>query len=125
MPKFGRKSAQFVDLLGYVSLKTPATDERLAEFVQKATQLLHDQNLTLDKHPNGSLYKFVSSSQSHRNENSVIILTKLMFKFLPANCRAWLNLMASSWRAIRVSCATIPKSRLRCVAFVNDEMECS
>ena len=60
MPKFGRKSAQFVDLLGYVSLKTSATDERLAEFVQKATQLLHDQNLTLDKHPNGSLYKFVS-----------------------------------------------------------------
>lgn len=57
MPKFGRKSAQYVDLLGYVSLKTPASDEKLAEFVQKATQLLRNQNSTLDKHPNGSLYK--------------------------------------------------------------------
>ena len=57
MPQFGRKSAQFVDLLGFVSLKTAEPESRLKEIVQKATHLLQKQNMTLDKHPNGSIYK--------------------------------------------------------------------
>ena len=57
MPQYGRKSAQFVDLLGYFSLKTPAADSMLAQYVEKAVSVLRSQNNVLANHPNGSLYK--------------------------------------------------------------------
>ena len=57
MPRYGRKSAQFVDLLGYFSLKTQPADATVAQYVEKAVSVLRGQNKVLAHHPNGSLYK--------------------------------------------------------------------
>ena len=57
MPAYGRKGAQFVDLLGYFSLKTPATEEKVQHYAARAVSVLRGQNKILAYHPNGSLYK--------------------------------------------------------------------
>ncbi|XP_071948294.1 E3 ubiquitin-protein ligase UBR4-like isoform X1 [Antedon mediterranea] len=53
---YGRKSAQFVDLLGYFSLKVPYNATKSKQYVQKATALLKAQNLVLANHPNSNIY---------------------------------------------------------------------
>ncbi|XP_033099816.1 E3 ubiquitin-protein ligase UBR4-like [Anneissia japonica] len=53
---YGRKSAQFVDLLGYFSLKVPYNSAKSKQYVQKATALLKAQNLVLANHPNSNIY---------------------------------------------------------------------
>ena len=40
LPAYGRKAAQFVDLLGYFSLKTAQTEKKLKEYSQKAVEIL-------------------------------------------------------------------------------------
>jgi len=41
LPAYGRKAAQFVDLLGYFSLKTTQTREKVGLEVQFIGELLH------------------------------------------------------------------------------------
>ncbi|XP_077505275.1 E3 ubiquitin-protein ligase-like protein poe isoform X4 [Amblyomma americanum] len=56
LPSYGRKAAQFVDLLGYFTLKAPQPQW---EFTEKALAVLHDQNQLLSNHPNSSLYNSI------------------------------------------------------------------
>lgn len=57
LPAYGRKAAQFVDLLGYFSLKTAQTEKKLKEYSQKAVEILRTQNHILTNHPNSNIYK--------------------------------------------------------------------
>ncbi|XP_077538894.1 E3 ubiquitin-protein ligase-like protein poe isoform X3 [Haemaphysalis longicornis] len=56
LPSYGRKAAQFVDLLGYFTLKSPQPDRTITE---KALAVLHQQNQLLSNHPNSSLYNSI------------------------------------------------------------------
>ncbi|XP_065311151.1 E3 ubiquitin-protein ligase UBR4 isoform X4 [Dermacentor albipictus] len=56
LPSYGRKAAQFVDLLGYFTLKAPQPER---EFTEKALAVLHQQNQLLCNHPNSSLYNSI------------------------------------------------------------------
>ncbi|XP_046403829.1 E3 ubiquitin-protein ligase UBR4 isoform X2 [Ischnura elegans] len=56
LPAYGRKAAQFVDLLGYFSLKTSQTAKKMGLWVEQAVGVLHAQNRALALHPNASLY---------------------------------------------------------------------
>uniref|UniRef100_A0A673KP75 E3 ubiquitin-protein ligase UBR4 n=1 Tax=Sinocyclocheilus rhinocerous TaxID=307959 RepID=A0A673KP75_9TELE len=60
LPAYGRKAAQFVDLLGYFSLKTPQTEKKLKEYSQKAGEILRAQNHILTNHPNSNIYNTLS-----------------------------------------------------------------
>jgi E3 ubiquitin-protein ligase UBR4 len=57
LPAFGRKAAQFVDLLGYFTIKCSLTDEKAAEFSEKAIALLKKQNEILRNHANSNVYR--------------------------------------------------------------------
>lgn len=54
LPQYGRKAAQFVDLLGYFTLKTPDIDTE--KYVGSAVELLRNQNSLLSSHGNAALY---------------------------------------------------------------------
>ncbi|KAI8429559.1 hypothetical protein MSG28_000181 [Choristoneura fumiferana] len=54
LPQYGRKAAQFVDLLGYFTLKTSDIDTE--KYVGSAVDLLKVQNQLLSTHGNASLY---------------------------------------------------------------------
>ncbi|CAH2989845.1 unnamed protein product [Chilo suppressalis] len=54
LSQYGRKAAQFVDLLGYFTLKTPNIDTE--KYVGSAVELLRNQNLLLASHGNAALY---------------------------------------------------------------------
>ncbi|XP_015606097.1 protein purity of essence isoform X2 [Cephus cinctus] len=56
LPVYGRKAAQFVDLLGYFSLKTPHTGKKMHSYMEQAVAVLHAQNQLLSRHPNANLY---------------------------------------------------------------------
>ena len=56
VPQFGRRTAQFVDILGYLTLSTNSINDRLPEFTEKAVEVLRQQNDLLSKHPNASIY---------------------------------------------------------------------
>ncbi|XP_046612558.1 E3 ubiquitin-protein ligase UBR4 isoform X2 [Neodiprion virginianus] len=56
LPVYGRKAAQFVDLLGYFSLKTPHTGKKMHTYMEQAVAVLHAQNQLLSRHPNANLY---------------------------------------------------------------------
>ncbi|KAL9924505.1 E3 ubiquitin-protein ligase-like protein poe [Glossina fuscipes fuscipes] len=56
VPAFGRRTAQFVDILGYLTLSTKSIMNRLPEFTEKAVEVLRQQNDLLSKHPNASIY---------------------------------------------------------------------
>ncbi|XP_075046927.1 E3 ubiquitin-protein ligase UBR4 isoform X4 [Mixophyes fleayi] len=60
LPAYGRKAAQFVDLLGYFSLKTPQTEKKFKEYSQKAVEILRAQNHILTNHPNSNIYNTLS-----------------------------------------------------------------
>ena len=57
LPAFGRKAAQFVDLLGYFTIKRSLTEEKAAEFSEKAIALLKKQNEILRNHANSNVYR--------------------------------------------------------------------
>ncbi|GFR97962.1 E3 ubiquitin-protein ligase UBR4, partial [Elysia marginata] len=60
VPIFGRKAAQFVDLLGYFFLKTPGLqDKKVTEYLQKAVTLLKEENQILTNHPNATIYNML------------------------------------------------------------------
>ncbi|CAG5041717.1 unnamed protein product [Parnassius apollo] len=54
LPQYGRKSAQFVDLLGYFTLKTPNIETE--KYLGSAVELLRRQNELLSSHGNAALY---------------------------------------------------------------------
>ncbi|VVD06116.1 unnamed protein product [Leptidea sinapis] len=54
LPQYGRKAAQFVDLLGYFTLKTSNIDTE--GYVRSAVELLRNQNKLLTSHGNAALY---------------------------------------------------------------------
>ncbi|XP_030384737.1 protein purity of essence [Scaptodrosophila lebanonensis] len=56
VPVYGRRTAQFVDLLGYLTLSTRSITDRLPEFVSRAVDVLRQQNDLLCKHPNAPIY---------------------------------------------------------------------
>lgn len=56
VPAFGKRTAQFVDILGYLTLSTKSINERLPEFTERAVEILRQQNDLLSKHPNASIY---------------------------------------------------------------------
>lgn len=56
VPAYGRKAAQFVDLLGYFCLKTPHAGKKMHTYMEQAVAVLHAQNQLLARHPNANLY---------------------------------------------------------------------
>ncbi len=56
LPLHGRKAAQFVDLLGYFSMKTLRDEDQIAVHVQQAVDVLKAQNIILANHPNSNIY---------------------------------------------------------------------
>ncbi|XP_071821604.1 E3 ubiquitin-protein ligase UBR4-like isoform X2 [Apostichopus japonicus] len=56
LSSYGRKAAQYVDLLGYFSLKAPQKTEKSLQYVEKAASLLKTQNQVLTNHPNSTIY---------------------------------------------------------------------
>ncbi|KAH8352243.1 hypothetical protein KR084_002940 [Drosophila pseudotakahashii] len=61
VPTYGRRTAQFVDLLGYLTLSTRSITDRLPEFVSRAVDVLRQQNELLCKHPNAPIYTTLES----------------------------------------------------------------
>lgn len=53
---YGRKAAQFVDLIGYFSLRTPHNGKKMHSYMEQAVNVLHTQNQLLSRHPNANLY---------------------------------------------------------------------
>ncbi|CAH1990557.1 unnamed protein product [Acanthoscelides obtectus] len=63
LPAYGKKAAQFVDLLGYFSLKyteKPEGAPMIPEYVERAVSVLRAQNELLAHHPNANLYAHMS-----------------------------------------------------------------
>ncbi|CAH0559665.1 unnamed protein product [Brassicogethes aeneus] len=63
LPAYGKKASQFVDLLGYFSLKFTQVNSgapEVAEYVDKAVTVLRTQNELLAHHPNANLYAHMS-----------------------------------------------------------------
>jgi E3 ubiquitin-protein ligase UBR4 len=63
IPNFGRKASQFVDLLGYFSLKffqNNFVGPQVTEYVERAVNILTTQNELLAHHPNANLYAHMS-----------------------------------------------------------------
>ncbi|XP_033353689.1 E3 ubiquitin-protein ligase UBR4 isoform X5 [Bombus vosnesenskii] len=56
LPAYGRKAAQFVDLLGYFSLKTQHASKKMHTYMEQAVAVLRAQNQLLARHPNANLY---------------------------------------------------------------------
>lgn len=56
LPAYGRKAAQFVDLLGYFSLKTQHASKKMHNYMEQAVAVLRAQNQLLARHPNANLY---------------------------------------------------------------------
>jgi len=53
---YGRKAAQFVDLLGYLTITTPGLETSLPGYVDRAVTLLREENQLIVRHPNAVLY---------------------------------------------------------------------
>ena len=60
LPYHGRKAAQFVDLLGYFSIKILQDEKKIQNFVQEAVNVLKSQNTILSMHPNSNIYGSLS-----------------------------------------------------------------
>lgn len=56
LPAFGRRTAQFVDLLGYLTLSTKHINNKLPKYMGLAVSVLRTQNELLSKHPNAPIY---------------------------------------------------------------------
>ena len=54
---YGSKAAQFVDLLGYFTIKaTHISESKLKSYVERALTLMRTENKILANHPNGTIY---------------------------------------------------------------------
>lgn len=60
LPAYGRRTAQFVDLLGYLTLSTKHANSKLLEYMGLAVSVLRQQNEFLSKHPNAPIYTALS-----------------------------------------------------------------
>eukprot|EP00096_Caligus_rogercresseyi_P008738 TRINITY_DN2826_c0_g1_i1.p1 TRINITY_DN2826_c0_g1~~TRINITY_DN2826_c0_g1_i1.p1 ORF type:complete len:2495 (+),score=896.75 TRINITY_DN2826_c0_g1_i1:803-7486(+) len=60
LPFFGRKASQFVDLLGYFSMKKSLRKTEDQLLVSKAISILKSQNEILSNHPNANIYNSLS-----------------------------------------------------------------
>ena len=61
LPQYGRKAAQFVDLIGYFLLVTPQiSPQKTKEYLDRTIDLLKEENLKLANHPNSQIYKYAS-----------------------------------------------------------------
>lgn len=60
LPAYGRRTAQFVDLLGYLTLSTRHANSKLLEYMGLAVGVLRQQNEFLSKHPNAPIYTALS-----------------------------------------------------------------
>ncbi|XP_075228020.1 E3 ubiquitin-protein ligase-like protein poe isoform X3 [Lycorma delicatula] len=56
LPTYGRKAAQFVDLLGYFSIKCTSASSKMSDYIEQAVSVLHAENELLAHHPNANLY---------------------------------------------------------------------
>lgn len=56
LPAYGRRTAQFVDLLGYLTLSTKLPHNKLPEYMELAVSVLRHQNEFLSRHPNAPIY---------------------------------------------------------------------
>ncbi len=56
IPFYGKRTPQFVDLIGFLTLNTKSLIHLLPEKVSKAVKLLREQNEFVAKHPSASLY---------------------------------------------------------------------
>ncbi|KAL1138884.1 hypothetical protein AAG570_008946, partial [Ranatra chinensis] len=56
LPSYGRKASQFVDLLGYFSIKSSSVGAKMDEYIEQAVHMLRAQNEVLALHPNASIY---------------------------------------------------------------------
>lgn len=60
VPKYGRKAAQYVDLLGFITLKICPYDNELDEmFCSELVTVLRQQNELLTNHPNAHIYSSI------------------------------------------------------------------
>ncbi|XP_036368081.1 E3 ubiquitin-protein ligase UBR4 isoform X5 [Octopus sinensis] len=60
LPLYGRKAAQFVDLLGFFVLKTSQkSDKKIQEYLEKAVSVLKEENQILANHPNATIYNML------------------------------------------------------------------
>lgn len=56
IPVYGKRTPQFVDLIGFFTLNTKSLVHLLPEKISKAVKLLREQNEFVAKHPSASLY---------------------------------------------------------------------
>ncbi|CAD5111184.1 DgyrCDS518 [Dimorphilus gyrociliatus] len=62
LKEYGEKAAQFVDLLGYFSLRTPnLKTSTIAKYVQSAVDVMKEQNDAMNSHPNATFYSHLSN----------------------------------------------------------------
>ncbi|XP_031553032.1 E3 ubiquitin-protein ligase UBR4-like isoform X2 [Actinia tenebrosa] len=60
LPGYGRRAAQFVDLLGYFTIKSSSKTSKFEKYSEKAVQLLKTQNGILENHSNSNVYRMLS-----------------------------------------------------------------
>uniref|UniRef100_A0A6B2EA35 Putative e3 ubiquitin-protein ligase ubr4 n=1 Tax=Phlebotomus kandelakii TaxID=1109342 RepID=A0A6B2EA35_9DIPT len=53
---YGRRTAQFVDLIGFLTLNTKSSTDRLLQYTEQAVIVLRQQNELLSRHPNAPIY---------------------------------------------------------------------
>ena len=56
IPGYGKRTPQFIDLIGFFTLNTKSVVHLLPEKISKAVKLLREQNEFVAKHPSASLY---------------------------------------------------------------------
>jgi E3 ubiquitin-protein ligase UBR4 len=56
IPGYGKRTPQFIDLIGFFTLNTKSVGHLLPEKISKAVKLLREQNEFVAKHPSASLY---------------------------------------------------------------------
>jgi hypothetical protein len=68
LASYGIKASQYVDLIGYIIIKSSASqsqtcyeNSRIKDFLQRAIELFQAQNTTLATHPNSSVYNTLSN----------------------------------------------------------------
>ncbi|GAB0092871.1 Protein purity of essence [Sergentomyia squamirostris] len=53
---YGRRTAQFVDLIGFLTLNTKCSTEKFLKYTEQAVTVLRQQNELLSRHPNAPIY---------------------------------------------------------------------
>ncbi|XP_058454823.1 protein purity of essence [Malaya genurostris] len=56
LPAYGKRTAQFVDLLGFLTLNTKSLSDKLPDYTAQAVSVLRQQNELLTRHPNAPIY---------------------------------------------------------------------